>query len=216
MAHSRLSVPLLALTILAGLSAVSCAPPRSRPPESPVSTAERRNRGASALLDRDWEPLVSTRFFVAIPLFDAKGWHRDDSGRWFLAWHPASRSMLWIRAWRETGVVSKRDCEAQGRKWRPDLFGREEDTLAERHSLGAPTGFDTDVAIRVSRHANTLAGVVVAMGARVRQCLLMAYATRADGPDAPEVIAERLAFVEGRVFSRAETRSIDDRLAPPR
>lgn len=200
----------MALAILAGLSGMSCTA-RSRPPVTIATTPNRRIQHASALPDRDWEPLVSPRFFVAIPLFDARAWHQDDGGRWLVAWHTASQSMLWIRAWREAKVVSKRDCEAQGRTWRPDLFGRDEDTLAERRVLGAPAGFDTDVAILVSRKGDALAGVVVAMGASVRQCLLMAYATRAEGPDASEVIAERLAFVEGRVFGQAETRSIDDR-----
>lgn len=175
------------------------------------SVPRRQLRDISALPDRDWGRLVSTRFLLEIPLFDARGWQQDDQGRWLVASHPASRSMLWIRAWREGSVVSKHDCEAQGRNWRPDLFGHDEEALAERRSLGAPPGFDTDVAILVRRRADAFAGVVVAMGANVRQCLLMAFATRAEGPNASDVIAERLAFVTERVFGRALSRTVEDR-----
>src|SRR5256885_2308203 len=54
----------------------------------------------------------------------------------------------------------------------------------------------------------------VVSGGRVRQCIVMVYATRADGPDAETVAAERLGFVVDRVFARVESRTIEDRAAP--
>jgi hypothetical protein len=169
----------------------------------------------SGLVDRAWDTLISSRFFVAVPLPEASSWRVDDrSGRWLSAVHLPSKSMLWIRAWREGSVVSHRQCEAAARSWRPDLLGHDESVLVDRRPLGAPEGFDTEVGFSVRQVGNALGGVAVAVGARVRQCLVLAYATRADGPGAQQAVADRLALVTTKVFGRAEQRSIDDRVAP--
>jgi hypothetical protein len=41
---------------------------------------------------------------------------------------------------------------------------------------------------------------------------VIVYATRADGPDADQVVADRIGFVVDRVFARLESRNIDDRV----
>ena len=165
--------------------------------------------------DRGWETLVSQRFLVALPLPDAAEWRVDDrSGRWLAAAHIPSKSMLWVRAWREGSVVSHGACEDEARRYRPDLLGRDASVLGDRRSLGAPAGFDTELAFSVSRNKDALGAVAAAFGARVRQCLVLIYATRADGPDAEELVADRVGFIVDRVFSRVETRTIDDRVAP--
>ena len=165
--------------------------------------------------EHGWGTLVSSRFFVALPLPDAREWRVDDtSGRWLAAAHLPSKSMLLVRSWREGSVVDHRACEAAARSYRPDLLGRDESALADRRPLGAPEGFDTEVAFSVSRNKGALGGVAAAFGARVRQCLVMVYATRADGPDAEELIADRVGFVVDRIFARAVSRRIDDRVVP--
>ena len=165
--------------------------------------------------DGGWGTIVSQRFSVALPLPDAAAWRVDDhTGRWLVAVHVPTKSMLLVRSFREGGLVGRKQCEDAARKLRPDLFGRDESALTERRKLAVPEGFDTEVGFLVRRHAEALGGVAAAAGGRVRQCLVMAYATRAEGPAAAEVIAERLAFVTDRVFGRVEERRIDDRVAP--
>lgn len=204
-----------ALPFALGVLATSCAAAPTATQGAPSSVPTRQARPA-------WEPrgsygrIVSTRFFVSIPVFDAGGWRVDDrTDRWLVASHPASRSMLWARGFREGTLVSRRACEAQGRKWRPDLFGQSEDALTERRPLKAPFGFDSEVAILVSRKGDAVAGVVVVVGAKERQCLLLGYATRADGAFATDVVSERLALVADRMFTGLATRTIDDRARGP-
>jgi hypothetical protein len=200
-------------TLLAAVAAGACGgrpPPPAAVPPPPVPVVSNPE-----LPDRGWGAVVSQRFFVALPLPDAAAWSVDDrSGRWLSAAHLPTRSMIWVRSWREGSVVSHAKCEIAARTLRPDLFGPDESALVDRKSLGAPSGFDTELGFSVRRAGGALGGVVVAVGAKVRQCLVMAYATRAEGPGAEVALARRLAFVATRIFARAEGRSIDDRVAP--
>jgi hypothetical protein len=139
----------------------------------------------------------------------------DKSGRWLAAAHLPSKSMLWVRAWHEGSVVNHAACEAVARGYRPDLLGRDASALADRRPLGVPVGFDTELALAVSRNKDAMGAVVAVFGARVRQCLVLIYATRADGPSAEELIADRVSAIVDGVFSHVETRTIDDRVAPP-
>jgi hypothetical protein len=167
--------------------------------------------------ERGWNTVVSPRFFIAFPLPDAREWRLDDtSGRWLAAAHLPSKSMLWVRAWREGSVVSHKDCEAVARGYRPDLFGRDESALSDRRPLGAPEGYDTEVGFLVTRNKGALGAVAAASGARVRQCLVMVYATRADGADAEQLVADRVDFIVERVMARIENRKIDNRVTPGR
>ncbi len=158
---------------------------------------------------------MSRHFMVELPIPDAEHWSVDDhSDRWLVAQHAPSKSMLWVREWHEGSVVTHAQCEAEARLLRPDLLGRDESALVDRRVLGAPPDFDTEVGFSVRRAKSALGGVAVAIGANLRTCLVMAYATRADGPNAPAIIGQRLALVAERVFGRAATRTIEDRVAP--
>jgi hypothetical protein len=191
--------------------AAQAPPPRAEPPQAAAGHLE----ASPSFSERGWGPIVSARFFVAFPLPDRDQWRVDDaSGRWLAAAHLPTKSMLWVRAWREGSVVNHRACEAVARGYRPDLFGRDESVLVDRRPLGAPAGFDTEVGFTVSRAKGALGAVAAAVGARVRQCIVMVYATRAEGPDAESVVADRLAFIVDRVFARADSRTIDDRVTP--
>jgi hypothetical protein len=194
------------------LAAAACGgpaatpPPRVKPAPAPV---------VDALPDRNWGVVESSRFFVSFPLPDASAWRVDDtSGRWLVATHLPSKSMLLVREWRTGSVVSHGACEAEARPWRPDLFGHDETALVDRRPIAAPPGFDSEVAFAVHRARDALGGVAVAVGANVRQCLVLAYVTRAEGADAPRILAGRLALVTERVFSRIEARRVEDRVVP--
>jgi hypothetical protein len=168
-----------------------------------------------AFPDRNWGLVESSRFFVSFPLPDVSAWRIDDaSGRWLIATHLPSKSMLFVRGWRTGSVVSHGACETEARPWRPDLFGRDATALVDRHPIAAPPGFDSEVGFAVHRAKDALGGVAIAVGANVRQCLVLAYVTRAEGSDASRVLAARLAFVTERVFSHVETRRIEDRVVP--
>lgn len=215
MADTRLKKVGVAVAFaLAGCPALAaCAAPKA-PPAARPAPASRAEPGA-AFSEHAWETVVSQRFFLAFPIPDAREWSIDDkSGRWLAAAHLPTKSMLWVRSWREGSVVGHHTCEAIARSYRPDLFGRDEATLVDRRPLGAPAGFDTEVGFTVSRSKGALGAVAAAVGARVRQCLVIVYATRADGPDAEQIVAERIGFVVDRVFARVENRNIDDRVPP--
>ena len=200
----------LALGASAGCSGAPPPPPRPVPPP-PVDVA-----AAAALVDRGWGEAVSARFFVAIPLPDLPSWHVDDAtGRWLVATHLPSRSILWAREWREGSVVGHAQCEAIARPWRPDLFGPDESALADRRPLPAPAGFDAEVGFAVHRAKDALGGVAVYAAANVRTCLVLAYATRAEGTSAPDVVARRLSFVTEKIFARVRSRSIEERVPAP-
>jgi hypothetical protein len=212
-ADTRLTIRAAAGCLVAA-SFTACAPGQTAEAPAPRAEAQRIDAGAS-FSDHGWGKLTSQRFFLSLPLPDAREWHVDDtSGRWLAATHLPSKSMLWVRSWREGAVVNHAACEAAARSYRPDLLGHDEAALADRRPLGAPDGFDTEVGFSVSRNKGALGGVAAAFGARVRQCLVIIYATRADGPDAEELVADRVGFVVDRVFSRVESRTIDDRVVP--
>lgn len=124
--------------------------------------------------------------------------------------------MLWARSWRAGGLVTHRDCEAEARPLRRDLFGRDEGALVSRRSVPAPEGFDTEVGFALHRKGDSLGGVAVAIGARLRRCLVVAFATRADGAGADHVVAARLALVASRSFTRLAVIGVEDRVVPLR
>jgi hypothetical protein len=203
---------LAAMAFAATLLGCASTPPRA---ERTASATDSRVEPMASFSERGWGRVVSERFFVAIPLPDAKEWRVDDSsGRWLAAMHVPTKSMLWVRAWREGSVVNHRACEAVARGYRPDLFGHDEGALVDRRPLGAPAGFDTEVGFTVSRAKGALGAVAAASGARIRQCIVMVYATRAEGADAESVAADRIGFIVDRVFARAESRTVEDRIAP--
>lgn len=206
---------LAALTLVQAVLGCASEPPR------PVTTArlteERAElKRALAIPDRGWGMLESRQHFIALPLPDRAAWRVQESRLWLTAAHLESKSMLWIRAWRAGSVMSRAACEAEARSSRPDLFGRDEAALVDRRPLAAPSGFDSEVAFSVRRADAALGGVAIAVGARVRECLVVAYVTRAEGDTAPEAISHRLAFVAERVFPGAVFRKVEDRVVPSR
>jgi hypothetical protein len=184
------------------------------PSKEPRTTAEERVQieDATGFWDRGWGLVESRRHLVAVPLPERAAWSVDDGALWLSATHLPSKSVLMVRTWRSGSVVAHDGCEAEARTYRPDLFGRDPSVLVDRRPLGAPAGYDTEVAFQVKRAENALAGVAVAVGAKVRDCVVIAYATRADGQGAAEAVSHRLAFVAERVFPGVLLRKAEDRV----
>jgi hypothetical protein len=203
-------------SLLGAFAAAACGSP-PHPVTTASIAAERRDvERERAIPDRAWAMVESRRHFVSLPLPDRTAWRIDETPLWLSASHVASKSMLWVRTWRAGSVVSHVECEAEARTYRPDLFGRDPSALVDRRPLGVPAGFDTELAFSVRRTKDALGGVAVAVGANVRECIVMAYATRADGEGASEAVSHRLAFVADRIFARVLWRKVEDRVVPER
>jgi hypothetical protein len=204
--------------VVATVALSACAPKAAAPDARAAGAATSAGTPSpGALADRDWGVVSSQRFLLAIPVPEASAWNTDDrSGRWLVAAHRPSQSILVLRSWHEGAVVDHRACEKEARLGRPDLFGQDESQLVDRRPVAAPAHFDTEVGFTVRREGGVLQAIAAAVGANVRRCIAIVYVTRVEGPDAERVAAERLLFATTRILSHAETRSIEDRIRDER
>jgi hypothetical protein len=168
-------------------------PPSAPPPVAPPSFA------ASA-----WGTFTSKRFELRIPLPDGHAWRIDDHhGPWLEATHAASESALAVRSWTEDGRATRRVCEERARLWRtfPDAASAES---VEEHSIDAPSGFDTFVAVGVmaKKPGEPVNGFALAFGGHGHRCFAWAYTTTGRGPGAAELLGERLATMVERSLRR--------------
>ena len=158
---------------------------------------------------------------LAFPLPDPAGWRLDKRERHsWVAVHRRSSSQLVVRAWHFEGIPRAEDYERQARLWRSDLPQFEPaEVVAESERLlaGAYRGRVT-VGVRTapSSPPERLFGNVLGFGSDARDCLMLAFSTSAAGPGARQVIAERLAAIEGTVFERARRLQIEERVSVPR
>ncbi|WP_437955799.1 hypothetical protein WME76_30505 [Sorangium sp. So ce119] len=192
-AAARLAAARLAAALLALLPACAAAPaappppPRAAPPPPPPST----------LGDGELGEYRSERFDLRLPLPDARGFRVEDGeGPWLVATHAASSTSLLVRTWREDGRASRAACEARARLWR-DLPRPDRSLTAVERRIDVPEGFDTVVEIGVADAppGAPLAGFAVAFGGYGRRCFAFIAETRAAGPSAERLVAERLAAV---------------------
>ncbi|WP_437285765.1 hypothetical protein [Sorangium sp. So ce406] len=188
-AAARLAAALLALlpACAAAPAAPPPPPPRAAPPPPPPST----------LGDGELGEYRSERFDLRLPLPDARGFRVEDGeGPWLVATHAASSTSLLVRAWREDGRASRAACEARARLWR-DLPRPDRSLTAVERRIDVPEGFDTVVEIGVADAppGAPLEGFAVAFGGYGRRCFAFIAETRAAGPSAERLVAERLAAV---------------------
>ncbi|XYH95146.1 hypothetical protein ACMHYB_46280 [Sorangium sp. So ce1128] len=162
-------------------------PPRAAPPAPPPSTLGEGQLGEYR----------SERFDLRLPLPDARGFRVEDGeGPWLVATHAASSTSLLVRTWREDGRASRAACEARARLWR-DLPRPDRSLTAVERRIDVPEGFDTVVEIGVADAppGAPIEGFAVAFGGSVRRCFAFIAETRAAGPSAERLVAERLAAV---------------------
>ncbi|MGK3986251.1 hypothetical protein WME99_24610 [Sorangium sp. So ce136] len=181
-----------ALALLALLPACAPAPaapppppPRAAPPAPPPSTLGEGQLGEYR----------SERFDLRLPLPDARGFRVEDGeGPWLVATHAASSTSLLVRTWREDGRASRAACEARARLWR-DLPRPDRSLTAVERRIDVPEGFDTIVEIGVADAPPSapIEGFAVAFGGSGRRCFAFIAETRAAGPSAERLVAERLA-----------------------
>jgi hypothetical protein len=140
---------------------------------------------------------------LRLELPDRRGWReRSDQGRFDIVEHAPSQSQLAVRVWYESERMDRRTCAEQARSGRslPELSGADEEPIA------VPEGFDTGVRVAVKTAADgaRVDGVLLAVGARAKQCFAFVYATSALGPGAERTVADRLAAMRARSLGRAE------------
>ncbi|WP_437294260.1 hypothetical protein [Sorangium sp. So ce426] len=173
----------------------ACAPAPAAPPGPPRPAPPAQ--AASTLDDGELGEYRSDRFDLRLPLPDARGFRVEDGeGPWLVATHAASSTSLLVRTWREDGRASRAACEARARLWR-DLPRPGEGLTAAERRIDVPEGFDTVVAIGVadSPPGAPIDGFAVAFGGSGRRCFAFVAETRAAGPSAEQLVAERLAVV---------------------
>ncbi|MGK4000529.1 hypothetical protein [Sorangium sp. So ce1024] len=184
-----------AAALLALLALVAaCAPTPAAPPPPPPRPAA---PPPATLGEGELGEYRSERFDLRLPLPDARGFRVEDGeGPWLVATHAASSTSLLVRTWREDGRASRAACEARARLWR-DLPRLDRDLTAVERRIDVPEGFDTVVEIGVADAppGAPIQGFAVAFGGYGRRCFAFVAETRAAGPSAERLVAERLAAV---------------------
>jgi len=171
----------------------------------------------SAGYDSGWRVAQAFGQSIELPVPDAASWAVQEGGRWWHIRHAASSSQLLIRTWRAPRSSSPQACEHQARLWRPELPEVPIERAILRDRLNAPKGFHTELSVGVTsqRGRSVVEGVALAFGSRPGRCLAMVYTTRAEGPAAEAMVAERLAAIADNSFANARELSIDDRARVP-
>lgn len=220
MAHARLAGSAAICGLLAAGCGASDATPSPPPAASAIAPPAPRPQPPLAL--GPWGTFRSERFGLTIPLPDGRAWRIDDrTGTWLSATHDATSSTLAVRAWRGSGIASRRRCEEEARVRRkiPDLTGAD---IVEQRAVNAPAGFDTYVEVAIlaprpdppARKLAALAAAdagappapaeapidafILAFGGRAHRCFGYIYTTQASGPDAERALGERLATMVER------------------
>jgi len=188
---------------------------RDRKPRTPVPTA------TAPYGEAPLKPGVfrSKRFGLDVELYDGKTWKIDDrSTRWLSATHPEGSTAI-LRIWHDENRMSRDKCEERARTLRK-LPTRETAEMVDQRSFDLPPGFDTqaDVGI-VPSPKGDIFGFVLAFGGRARRCFAFVYVTQASGPNANEIVADRLAKVTehtlGTMKLHRDFEVVLEREAPP-
>ena len=131
---------------------------------------------------------------VSLP--DPGSWRASRAGSFIVLEQRASSSRIVLRVWNAARLVRPSECEAEARLLRPTLPRADPATLLDERRIQVPRDYDVHLRVGVEEAPNRLVhGFALAVGAAVGRCYLAVYETRADGPEAPELVADRLAIV---------------------
>lgn len=140
----------------------------------------------------------SRRFGFSIGLPDGRAWRIDDrTTSWLRASHEKTGSLLRARAWDESRAVSREVCLDEARKLDPSLPILEQ-LLEDRLQNVGETSAHIQAAVQREDDGN-LRGDVLVFGVSLRRCFVLAYESRATGPSAEQILAERLAVITDAV-----------------
>jgi hypothetical protein len=168
-----------------------------------------------------WGSFHSKRFELSVGLPDGQAWRIDDHRTpWLFATHDASRSSLRVRSWAEEQLVNYQACYARAREWEPKLPDLEALRVIDDHSAKFGQGMDARVVVGIEppsvrqepsgKSAPASSGFVIAVGASVRKCMIVAYQTAGS---MPEEIAGKLVVVTDRLVGSVK---LDESFVPGR
>lgn len=200
--------------VLAWAALASCGnhptavvPPSMPPPSVPSADDTSTDFGTVALANPPG----------AIVLYDPARWRTTSGGSFTLLEHPSSHSTIAIRVWRAARLVRPAECEADARLARPELPHVDPDLLVDSRPLTAPRDFSGSLVVGVEPGTDgATRGFALAVGAAIGRCFVLAYDTSAAGPDAANVVAERLRTAADELFPSVELREVDERVQPER
>jgi hypothetical protein len=198
---------LLALAFAACSSSAAMPPDEPPPPPAPTPPPIVAPAPTQSLPfpvapgEAPFRTVRSQRFQLSLPLPDRAGWSLDpEKGSSFLVMrHAATASTLVVRRWLAQAPMNRARCEEAVRLIR-DLPAREGE-LASRF-LDVPPGFDTRVDVGAAAGPEGPQGWLLAFGASGRRCFAFVYTTEATGPDAEQVVGDRLAVIQTMVLER--------------
>jgi hypothetical protein len=148
---------------------------------------------------------------VALP--DPSSWRAAREGSFVVLEQRTTSSRIVLRVWKAARLVRPTECEAEARLLRPTLPKTDPTTLLDERSIAAPRGYDVRLFVGVHEAPERgVHGYALAVGAAVGRCYLGVYETWAEGPSAPERVADRLAtmvpgFIETLSVEGAEVRA---------
>jgi hypothetical protein len=191
------------------------SPPESRPVLGPLPAA------APASFGQELAVVEAQGQGLTFPLPGASSWQRDprETHSW-VSFHGATSSRLLVRTWRHDGIATPEECEREARSWRADLpqlppadvIEARAQTLAQRYEGQVTLAIHTDQ----GGSGGPISGYVLGFGGDGRDCLCLAFSTRAAGPEALALIADRLGAVAQTVFTRARRVGIESKVLAPR
>jgi hypothetical protein len=150
---------------------------------------------------------------------DGKAWKiNDHKGSWLVATHAGSSSSISLRVYLEDEAVNRARCEAHARADDPALPPEEPGKQADSRDLAILPGWDAHSLVTTTPRSQRgqpldVEGHLVAFGALVRRCVVIHYATRAQGPEAAGVVGTRLGEA-ARIVRDIEW--VDERQGPGR
>lgn len=189
--------------------ACACAQtPSGSPVEAPPRPPE-----PGGLAREEWTTVALSEMPLEIALPGGDRWRESQSGSFARLEDARTRSRLMIRLWRAARLVQPAACEAEARLARPDLPVVDASALIEERALTAPAGFHGVLRVSaVPAGVGQVKGVVMAVGAAVGRCYFAVLETRAEGADAPETIAERLAVMVSSTFEAVRIVEVEERV----
>ncbi len=182
---------------------LACAPV-APPPVVPAPAV-----APPTLSDADWGRFRSERQGLSIPLPEGKLWRIDDhSSSWLDAVHPPTQSRVRARAWLEPKPVNQAGCQAEARRFAPDLPVPSEGSVVDQFESSDmfASGFASRVVVGIDDadpKSGEVGGYVLAVGVEGRRCIAMVFTARGTGAKG-EVLGERLGLgtriVESTVY----------------
>jgi hypothetical protein len=157
----------------------------------------------------------SLRFGLSVPLPDGHAWKIDDhKSPALVAEHPPTRSTLTLQAFTEPEVMNRQKCEERARSM--GLVSLRDPRTVEDVVTALPGAYDSRVwvALESGRSSEApLSGHVFLIGAFVRKCLFVHYATEVASEREESLLTSRLAVARLRILGGIEVDLFDQ---PPK